>query len=362
MLLESCSIDSIRNLHKQKLDFNPKINFIYGENGSGKTSILETLSVSLAGKSFRTHRINDLVNNQSQYFSAKLKLSSQNYLTHYQVFSQKYANKALLQKINQQKVTKKRELTELLPLFVIHPENFHLLSNSPSIRRNQLDWVLFHVEQSFSNQWYLFRHVLKQRNRLLKTNACNEELKAWNGGFIESGLNLHNSRKRLINGLTENLNKLLSSIEFPYKIELRYIPGFKEDTDLVYQLEHTLEKDRSYGSTQVGPHRADILFFDSTSGDNLDTLLSRGQQKVLVILYVLSQVLYCSKSINDNVLFLIDDVASELDKNFLSYILQLLDKNNIQCVLTMINKPEAFLKEEDYYLFHVEQGFTERVI
>jgi DNA replication and repair protein RecF len=246
-------------------------------------------------------------------------------------------------------------LAELLPLAVIDPDVHNLVAGGPEQRRRYLDWVAFHVEPEFLGDWRRYRRALKQRNAALKGDRAGIE--AWNAEFVELGLRVDAARlavlDRLIGSLEEQGRALLGS-----DVGYEYRSGWATDQGLADALSESLERDLAFGSTQVGPHRADIrLVFDDRQARRL---VSRGQQKLLACSMILAATEAVQTELERPMLLLLDDPAAELDPQALDRLLHQVFGLGSQVVATTLD-PGALTFPETPAMFHVEQGNLTRL-
>lgn len=218
MQLMRLKANSFRNLAELDLEFSPCFNFIYGPNGSGKSSLLEAIYFLSLGRSFRS----SLSSRAIQYDAKSFNLFS--------VILGQRSTTLGLEKIRQGKTKIKignntnsvSELAKLLPLQLINPNSYQLLSGGPRARRQFIDWGVFHVEPQFFQIWQRFQQVLKQRNAALQQQVPINQIKVWDVELIEAANKITLLRENYIQQLnpliTELMRKLLTlqglSIDF----------------------------------------------------------------------------------------------------------------------------------------------------
>ena len=156
-----------RNLKNTTLQFNPKLNIIVGSNGSGKSSLLESIYTLSTSKSFRTKHLKYCIQHTHNKFTIFGKFKN------HTIGIQKESVK-LLTKIDNKLITKRSDLAKIQSVLVIDAASFELITGGKQKRREFLDWALFHVKPSFSDVWLKYKNILKQRNHLLRTKNIKE--------------------------------------------------------------------------------------------------------------------------------------------------------------------------------------------
>jgi DNA replication and repair protein RecF len=254
----------------------------------------------------------------------------------------------------------KADLAYALPVQLIHPKSYRLLDAGPQIRREFLDWGIFNHNQQFLPNWRKFSKALQQRNALLKTRQL-KQLPAWDKELVEYGNLINDFRKQYIQVLQPEFLQMASHFLETMQIELRFNGGWDESLSLEKRLKADLEKDLRYGFTHSGPHRADFLTFH----DNrlAKDFLSRGQQKLLMLALMLSQVRLLNKEAQNNCCILIDDLTAELDTVNRSKLIKYLAEIGCQVFMTSTELADFgdLSALENYKVFHVEHGCIQQL-
>jgi DNA replication and repair protein RecF len=217
--------------------------------------------------------------------------------------------------------------------------------------------MAFHVEHGYLTLWRRFRRALKQRNAALREGVDRSELASWDNEFAETGLELHEARCRVLEtarpALEEAGEALLSSgVGFDYQ------RGWPADKSLLEALALSGERELQFGSTQTGPHRADLkLVYDERRARKR---VSRGQQKLLACSLIIAAVEIVQTHLERPLTLLLDDPAAELDVNSLSRLMSRVAALGSQVVATSL-VPDKGLLPQPPRLFHVEQGVVQRV-
>ena len=348
-------ICSIRNIEYAELCLGPKLNLIYGENGSGKTSILEAINLLAMGRSFRSSKTGTVTSEGKQELSIYAETQTGNRVGLVKPRRQSY--KLRLDAENQKNWDR---VARRLPIQVLDSSSFLLLEGGPKARRRFLDWGVFHVEHGFLNEWRKSRKCIANRNLLLKEKSPDEsQLRAWDSKLCEAAQAVDDARKRYFQQFIPAFKKVYSSLvgQDGLAVNLKYHRGWDSALELTDLLIAGRQQDLKYGSTQNGPHRADIVV-KAGSVPAID-LLSRGQQKVLVSALKITQGMLFASAIGEQCIYLVDDLPAELDRDNRAKILDMLISLDGQLFVTCVERSsvESCLQcPPEMTTFHVERG------
>ncbi|NCF74712.1 MAG: DNA replication/repair protein RecF [Gammaproteobacteria bacterium] len=332
-----------------EVKLGPRFNLVSGANASGKTSLLEALAYLGRGKSFRGANTPNLVQHGKESFvlfgevdrgEGRLALGVRN------------GREGLEVRIGGENASGSAALAAALPLQVIDPEVHNLIAGGPELRRRFLDWVAFHVEHEHLMIWRRFRRALKQRNAALRAKAGEAAIRSWNAEFLELAQELDDSRQRVLERTLDSLKEhgyalLETDLAFEYQ------RGWAKEKTLKESLEKGVERDMQMGSTQSGPHRADIkVSYDERQARKL---VSRGQQKLLASSMILAATETAQAALEKPLLLLLDDPAAELDGDSIARLMAAVAALGCQVVATSLD-PEALVFPEKPVMFHVEHG------
>jgi len=332
-----------------ELVLGPRFNLISGVNASGKTSLLEALAYLGRGKSFRGASTTNLTQHGKEDFvlfgevdraDGKLAVGVRN------------GREGLEVRVGGESASGAAALAQALPLQVIDPEVHNLIAGGPELRRRFLDWVAFHVEHDHLMIWRRFRRALKQRNAALKAKSGEAAIRSWNAEFLDLAGQLDGSRRRVLeltmDSLQEHGYALLET-----ELDFEYQQGWSKEKNLEEALVKGIERDLQMGSTQSGPHRADIkVSYDERQARRL---VSRGQQKLLASSMILAATETAQVALEKPLLLLLDDPAAELDSDSIGRLMSAVSALGCQVVATSLD-PEALGFPEKPVMFHVERG------
>ena len=354
MALQDIEIEHVRNIETSQLSLDPAVNIVTGPNASGKTSLLEAISLAAQGRSFRTPRIEEL----KQHNQARMMV-----VAHFKHGNQKTtiglvreARKTRV-KINGKHISGTREMQELLSLHVITPESHELLEKGPKLRRQYLDWGVFHVKQSYLGCWQRYHRILRQRNSSLRKNESSRQVRAWNKPLADEAIRLHEYRLEYIENLRPELLHFGRTL-LDCEPEFDYQPGWDSSKgDFFEQLVGSIEQDAERGYTRLGPHRADLSM--KYQGKPVKSVFSRGQQKLLVCAMTLAQV----RQLEDPGILLVDDLPAELDGVRRGKLMQALKDTEAQVFVTATEPGLVPLEIwPTRKVFHVKHGQIQEVL
>ncbi|ELA09215.1 DNA replication and repair protein RecF [Moraxella macacae 0408225] len=379
MKISELHIHCFRNLHN--LRFAPGCcNVILGQNGSGKTALLESIYLLSRGKSFRHHQPKHYITHgkKSTTVFAKLHANFETWLLantsdEQTVAIQKFDDASTQLRHNGQSVFAQSPITALLPTLLIEPANLNSLEHGGQSRRELLDWLVFHVEQKFYPHWLSYQRLLKQRNGLLKqpnTVFYQQQLQAWDWQLSEHAHVIHQYREQILKQWQVHFDTQIQAFLPMYadKLRLRYSPGFDSDQSLADVLARRWQSDKELGYTRLGCHRADVMVLLNLSHNHRDAhkqtlpatdVLSRGEKKLLMMALRLSQ-LPLLQNVAKMPLVLIDDIGAELDKKALHTLLMGLKQVDSQLFISSLSDDIVPILQDIWQnnvnVFHVEQG------
>lgn len=360
MPIESISIRRFRNLKPAELSFSSQLNLFVGENAAGKTSLLEALFVLARTRSFRTTRLDKLIQYGEDNFELVVQKSRRDGRS--LPVGVRRAGGRFECRIDGQPAKRLSELATLFPAHWLGGNLHALVEDGPAYRRQFLDWGLFHVKQDYMTLSRRFGKLLKQRNAALRSGASRRETEVWNRDLAEAGESIDRNRRDYLQQLQLGLSRICE--RFPTLTDspvLGYRKGWSGDAGYLRALENGFEKDQQGGFTHSGPHRGELAV--TIDGKPASECLSRGQQKVLITALHLAQATILHERTGQCSLFLLDDLGSELDARNRDRVLELLLGISAQVFVTAIEEPELPAGvSADIRRFHVEHGSVSEVI
>lgn len=358
MPLSSLQIHHFRNISAATLQLHPQVNLFYGQNGAGKTSVLEAIALLARGKSFRSHKLKPLIQ-QGQGSVTSFGRFTDEQGADYRVGVERNQRGTDQFKVNGKPVLSAAELAQLIPLQTIYSDTFALLAGGPGERRQFLDWLVFHVEHDFMGCWREVRQALKQRNSLLRSGRITADLLApWDKALSRFGERLDVLRSEVFTLFRDELSLLLAPLEAFNDLTIEYVRGWDSALPLEQALSANSTRDHHLGHTSVGPHRADLKIRMGKAA--AEEVLSRGQQKLLVCaLRICAARVYLAKK-GRRCVFLVDDLPSELDPENRRRLAQWLLDLQGQVFVTGVERQDLESCWQELVVprkvFHVEHG------
>ncbi len=341
MKLKKLSLLGFRNYDRLDIEFSPYINVLYGENGIGKTNLVEAIYYTGYGKSFRTLKDKNLININSDILAVKslyekddgspLKIEI------------KLKNKKEI-KVNNNFLKKTTAIVEKNCISIFSPEDLDIIKKGPQVRRNYINKEISTYSNAYLDHLLNYNKALKHRNSILKDRLDNDTkiamIDAFNEQLINHGTNIIKHRIKYLNSINKSANELHSKItNGKENIEIKYITDI--DSNNIEQsfediLSKNYKKDVMYGSTTSGPHRDDIDFF--INNINAKDMASQGQQRTLAISIKLAGIKEIIENKQERPVLILDDIMSELDNTRKKYLLQTFSNLQIFITTAVLNK------------------------
>lgn len=333
----------------------PGLNVITGDNGAGKTSVLEALHLMAYGRSFRGRVRDGLIRTGEAALEVFVEWRESLGTTPRKA-GLRHAGQDWTGRLDGAAVAQLGDLCAALAVVSFEPGSHALVTGSADTRRRYLDWGLFHVEPDFLGLWRRYARALKQRNALLKRRAGGSQLDAWDLELAAAGEPLSRERQRYLEALQPHFAALTSAwVPTIGATTLEYHPGWRrEELPLADALLLARERDLITGFTSVGPHRADWrIGFAHLAGRES---LSRGQAKLTALSALMAQAEHYAQHRGEWPIIALDDLTSELDRAHEARVLDWLRRSGAQVFVTGTEIPATLHATPGMLLFHVEQG------
>ena len=334
MIVESLKLQNYRNYEYLNMNFDEKINIIYGDNAQGKTNILESMYVCATSKSHRGSKDREIIrfDNDESHIKVNVKKNDMNYRIDMHLKKNKPKGIA----VNGIPIKRAVELFGILNIVFFSPEDLNIIKNGPSERRRFIDMELSQLDKIYLDCLINYNKVVNQRNSLLKEYAFSgrediiSSLDIWDMQLVKYGNDVIKSRKKFvkeINDLVKSIHTKLSGDR--EQLEIIYEPCVKEQ-DFESELVRIRDRDLKFKCTNIGPHKDDMCFL--INGMDVRKYGSQGQQRTAALSLKLAEIELVKQIIHDTPVLFLDDVLSELDSRRQNFLLDSI--GNIQTMIT----------------------------
>lgn len=358
MWIQKLNIKNVRAIHDVSLEFCPEFNIIIGDNASGKTSLLESLSLLSSGRSFRSAHISEVISHQQESALVNATLNNSNSIIKMGI--EKSQSKTSI-RINQKDIYSQAELSSHLPITIIHPNSLELITGAPSLRRAYIDWLAFYIFPDFYLKWKKYQHILKQRNICLKSPKHFYALEKWTSELVTNQPEIIEYRTKTVDLVKPILENITSILLPDLNIDIDLFSGFPNDVQIDFEslLKFYLSRseiDIKFKRTVIGAHKADLKI--NLENKPASQSASRGQLKLIAISLLLARSQIIVKTKSTKGILLIDDLSSELDVINQNKLLKFISDLKLQSIIT---SPSILDYDLGYSkMFHVKHGvFTE---
>lgn len=353
MAVRQLRLVGFRALATQTLAFSPGLNILFGDNASGKTSLLEALDIASRGRSFRTQHLSEIARWDG---NGEWALDvAHDHAVGDDLLKLRY-RAGNLEVRRQSEIWNREQMARSLPALILGPDLHRLMDDGPRVRRAFMDWALFHVEHTFAEHWRRYQQALRQRNAAIRRYAPKAQVSAWNDSLLSAGAVITEHRQQLVEGLKWHFAASVSKTALLPGVDINYRQGWTKNLSFEAALERADAHPGTQSPTPVGPHRGDLELLAGSA--RVQSSLSRGQQKVFLIILALALANLVHERVGHWPLLAIDDWHAELSDKTAALILEKLRTYQGQRIVSCFDTPITPVTEAR--LFHVEQGrFTE---
>ena len=361
MLLAAIEATNFRNL-SGRIEWGPRLNIIYGNNGQGKTNWLEAIYVLARTKSFRTQRLQEAIRFDEQLAIVRGTVTSGSDIQRELQVSLHDNSKTIF--VNSKREPLARYITQL-QVFSFTAADLEVVRGAPEARRRFIDRGISSIKPAYLKTISDYAKVLKQKNRVLQL-ANENELRAdrvedligpWNEQMVQLGGLIHRARVEYV----DNLNATLERQLFERRdVTTRYVSSLENKGDLSdyeallrSRLELRLAAEVAAGHALIGPHRDDLEI--NLDGREIRVYGSSGQQRSALLILDLAAISLYNSASNYHPVFIIDDVDAELDERRIKHLLEYLE-NRTQTFITTSKRShvEGFFSRANVY--EIEDG------
>lgn len=317
MLINKLKLKNFRNIKELDVTFDSPITIFYGDNGQGKTNIVESVYLLSNATSFRTSYFKEMIANDFNEAIIEGKVNEKKRTSKFKINLQKNGKTAF---INDVLINKVSEYIGRFNAICFSPEDVSLFKDSPSIRRHFLDKELSSLFPIYIKQLIVFKNVLEQRNALLKKNVDEITLDILDDKLVEASYDVYKRRKWLINKISEfasNIYKQITSQSQQIRIVYNtFLDEIDKDTYLskakkIYKTNFAKDLEKMY--TLTGIHKDDFKVY--LNDLEIDMFASQGQQRLISLSMKLAVAEIISKANKEEPIIILDDAFSELDAN-----------------------------------------------
>jgi len=334
------SIDLInfRNFENYSLSFSKNCNVFFGKNGSGKTNILEGISLLSKGRGLRKDRLANIIRKNCDKFIIKSDFKSEEIIYNLTSETENINNRfKKILTVNNDKSSDSLELIyEKTPFLYFLPDTERLFQTSPSIRRNLIDQFVYTTQHKYNKLINRYNKLIQERSKILINNNDESWLNQLEKSISTDALQIYSLRESQLKILINNLNIYLRDFSLPFKIDTTLIDKFYisnlNNEDYEVALKNNRKIDSLVGGCAIGPHKSDYMF--CVNDNSFVSQLSTGQQKTIILLMYLSQCKYLSEVKLKQPILLLDEVCSHLDDVNRNVLLTLIETFKLQIFMT----------------------------
>ncbi len=335
---------NFRNLKNDTIDLSNREVYFVGENGQGKSNILESLYYSAYGISFRTHADNQIIKNGQKDFS--LNALFKNNQDEVQKISLIYENNKKRIEKNGKKIQDRKELINTIPCIIFCHDDLRFATGEPEARRFFIDQSLSLYDYSYIDDIRNYKKILKSRNIILK-NHNYETLDIYDAQLAQLGIIIKDKRKKAIFLFNEIFGKIFYEVTGIEGLNIVYEPSWKEANtvdEVLKLLFLKRENDKFLETTMSGPHRDKINFYKD--GKLFIQTASTGQCRLISLILRVAQSVYYTRSKGLKPVLLMDDVLLELDPDKRAKINSLLPEyDQLFCTFLPGEPYERYMKD-----------------
>ncbi len=336
-------LENFRNFKSYKFEFNKSVNILFGNNGSGKTNILESISLLGKGRGFKNANILNLIYKNKGNFIICSEIEIDKSIFNIKISSDFFNNryKKITSLNGETSNDAKDYLYSSLSFLYFLPEMERLFVSSPSYRRSFIDKLIFSDSNSYNKLINQYKLSITERSSYLKNNYFDKEwIEAIEDKISSIGLEIFDLRNKQIEILNESIKSINEKNNYPYKVVFHIKDDFF-NSDLnkdryLSILKSSRDVDSKFGGCKIGPHKSDIVAIinENVEASNLST----GQQKTLVLMTLIAQCNYLMIKKKKRPILLFDEVCSHLDDINRKILLDLINNFDIQSFFTGTEK------------------------
>ncbi len=327
--IQKLILTQFRNYKYQYIDFVPEINILTGQNGMGKTNILDAIYLLCLGKSYFNAVDSHIMMHNTDFYRLESKIAKGDSLDKVVIKSQSGKRKEI--EVSDKKLTKIKEHVGQFPVVIIAPDDIHDLLNTSEERRNYINNTLVQFDGQYLDDLMTYTALLKQRNAALKSF---QETKTFNPQLLEAisirmyqpAENIFRKRKEFIENVSQLFFDIYSDISDQNELcQLEYQSPI-DGSSLEIKFKESLEKDKVLGRTNVGIHKDDLVF--TMNNKPLKTYGSQGQLKSFILALKIAQYHYLKNKKQLKPILLLDDIFDKLDPHRVRHLINIVSSED----------------------------------
>ena len=326
MVISEVSISNLRATKSSKINFLPGVNVLYGNNGVGKTTILEAICLLSFGKSFKTQNLQTIVKNKDVLSGAQLKTNTKNTLK-----IKIYKNKKSII-LDEEKVKKLSDHIHFLPCIISSPDELVIEGKQNLVKQKNINKVLCITSHNYLICLKKYNTTLKQRNAAIKKT---EDFSVWNPIIIECSKKIWEKREKYFKKINQEMKKINQkhNTNIETKIEIIGIKTNKKEIE--EEIKKTTKKDIETKKTNTGPHTDKITY--TINKKSVKNEASQGEKNLFFSILKKAESKIIKEEIKKEPIILLDDIFSKLDTKNIMLVLNIF-KNNTQTIITHTDK------------------------
>lgn len=352
--LSRLALRGFRNLELQSFEPGPRFNVVHGDNGQGKSNLLEAIDYVATLRSFRGANAQEMIARGGETAELLAEVYAEPVPHSARITLSNRAQRAV--QLDGKRPRSRSAYVGTIPLVLFHPGEMQLVAGSPELRRTFVDRLIEQIDPVFASTADAYERALRSRNRMLKAEPIDvHAVTAYDELLASAGAVLGQARRRLIDEIAPRVTAACADIGGePARLAMRYEPRGEPSVDaLRTALRESLDKDLARGFTAEGPHADDIGFY--LDGTPAKRYASQGQQRSIVLALKVAELAELERRSNKSPILLLDDVSSELDRGRNKRLFELLSSLAGQVFLTT-TQPELILIDRDRVDFRVDRG------
>jgi DNA replication and repair protein RecF len=361
--VERVQTANFRNLASETVEFGPALNVLIGENGQGKTNLLEAIYYFRFGRSFRAQSDAELIRFDEQF--CRVEVASTFADSRAETFAcgieRRGSSVVRSIKVAGQLLPRRSDLAGRFPVVLFGPHDLRTVSGEPEHRRRFFDMVGTTTDPRYLRAANEYRRALEQRNAALKARASRDEMDAWNERLVIPGSELMLHRRELALRLEALMSAEAQALRSPFEFSMRYesalLPPEGATTEELQQRFHerlrtVASEEMRRGVTLAGPHRDDVQF--CLGPNDLRRYGSQGQRRLFAVLLKLAELSHLEAELRESCVLLLDDVFSEFDAAIMGRLQHVFDGTRQVFVTTPVELPSR--ESERTRVLHVVDG------